>query len=203
MRARCVRARAVHSGTLLERALYRLQGKGRHSVFQILVPTDFSLCSATAVHVATSFSQAFGSRIDILHVLEPKLPIRSQQIERKFRKFLRAIPAEVLDRVRMKLSAGDLVERLVETANDGYDFVLIGGAVDDDGRADEICRMLSPRVGCPVFRVSEPELLAFDLMETLLHRLRGAQNVDPPGRGLSGSKSGIFNDPSKPARAFL
>jgi hypothetical protein len=168
-------------------------------VFQILVPTDFS--SPTALRVATSFSQAFGSTIDILHVLKPKAPIRPRQIEKKFRKFLPSIPATVLERVRMKLASGDLVERVVETANDGYDFVLIGGSMADTGGANEMCRAISPHVGCPVLRVSEPDLRAFDVMETLLGRLQGARTADRLAPDLADWGRDL-SAPSTPAAAF-
>jgi hypothetical protein len=100
---------------------------------------------------------------------------------------LRFIPAAVLGRVRMKLSAGDVVEELVETANDGYDFVLIGGSLADTCGTNQICRTVTPRIGCPVVQVSQPDLLAFELMETLLLRLRVAERQDPLGACASWS----------------
>lgn len=79
---------------------------------KILLPTDFSECSAEAAEVARSLAERFGSRIVVLHVLDEPATLDPM--------FRGDVPLEML-RARMEQFARDNMDAFLAKHFSGFD----------------------------------------------------------------------------------
>jgi hypothetical protein len=164
---------------------------------KVLVPTRLSQSSAFPLRVAASFSAAFGSSVDLLYVVDQGHQLTWDPIEERFRELLRCVPKDTLAQIKLRLSRGELVERIIETANEGYDLVLLEQPEPSDSpEHTALMRAISAGAGCPVISVCDRDALsAFELMDLLLLRL-----CLRPLAGTRSRANGVSDEPEYASR---
>jgi len=91
---------------------------------RVLIPIDFSECSARALSVATRLANGSGALLILLHVIERR-PARLDLLQHRFAQILPPMPASVAERTHARVLFGDPVERILQTAK-GCDCILLG-----------------------------------------------------------------------------
>jgi nucleotide-binding universal stress UspA family protein len=108
---------------------------------RILVPVDFSPCSAEALRYAATLAEQLDAQIDVLHVwqspqlafadgtIPPLTVFAHTQAGQAMSTFLEELEASGMpaDRVRGRLASGDAATRVLEVAEEGgYDLIVMG-----------------------------------------------------------------------------
>ena len=113
---------------------------------KILVPVDFSACSAKALGCAASFAKLFGASVDVLHVWEPpryvapelmvQVPSYPDQTVAQFarteaakemERFLSELEKEAACEVQGRIESGDPTHMITDIASkDHYDLIVMG-----------------------------------------------------------------------------
>jgi nucleotide-binding universal stress UspA family protein len=134
----------------------------------ILVPTDFSACSAQATEIAQSLARESGARIILLHVLEPVPETGEALLAYSFEgehvkevtKELNEINVDPKIQVERKLLRGATVDQIVDTAAASrVDLIILG----THGRRwlshvllGSVAEAVVRRAECPVLTVKKP-----------------------------------------------
>jgi nucleotide-binding universal stress UspA family protein len=108
---------------------------------RILVPVDFSPCSAAALQYAANLAEQLDAQVDVLHVwqspqlafadgtIPPLTVFAHTQAGQAMSTFLEELEAGGMpaDRVRGRLASGDAATRILEVAEEGgYDLIVMG-----------------------------------------------------------------------------
>lgn len=123
---------------------------------RVLVPVDFSRCSVRALELATRLGSRRSCRIDLLHVLEWRLPERLSGLEQEFSPLVGIISRELADRVHVRIRRGEAAEQIRAVASEGYDLIVMGMR-GRGGRlvSGSVVRAVSATSSCPVVAVDE------------------------------------------------
>jgi nucleotide-binding universal stress UspA family protein len=125
--------RTVHRPVLTVGPHVTMPSTDKLTFRHILYATDFSPASARAAVYAFAFAQAFGSDVDVLHVLAEGRMGAHKQLAEEENKFLgalgRLIPqqAEAIGSSRSFVEFGRVRERVIEHARErGVDLIVLG-----------------------------------------------------------------------------
>jgi nucleotide-binding universal stress UspA family protein len=128
----------------------------------ILVPLDGSAPSLAALEHALALAEDYGARIEVLDVIPPSDVIIAgarDEIERVVDAAVDRARAALGDRVSRRTVHGDPIRKIVETASEGFDLIVMGthGRV---GRLHAILGSVTEGVvrnaPCPVLTVRDP-----------------------------------------------
>ncbi len=107
---------------------------GRHGLKNILVPTDFSALSDTALHVAIDLAGQQNARIYLLHVTSPRqYTNRRLRMENQISGFAEARSIEIVAEIRSGKTYEQIMEILPEKS---IDLIVIPGHLSSGSLRD-------------------------------------------------------------------